>query len=47
MAREAGTRSVQWPENISQVGTVVLQCVEALEQLHAMLKNERERAATR
>ena len=35
------------PENISQVVTVVLQCVEALEQLHAMLKNERERAATR
>jgi hypothetical protein len=31
------------PEDCSQIETVVLQCVEALEQLHAMLKNERER----
>ena len=33
----------QRPEDSRQVVTVVLQCVEALGQLHAMLRNERER----
>ena len=31
------------PEDSSEIVTVVSQCVEALDQLHAMLKDERER----